>query len=527
MNQKKEVTFTKHIMVIASIILNDEKESEKVVKIGALIKDGALDLSTKISLFSGQTCLHLTVEKNLILVARLLIHSGADINATDWQKKTPLHNAVRYGLDKMVILFYQANLDACGGNRLETPLHIAVRKNYPACVEVLMSIARPANSLMENIDNKTPMDLIEELSDEQSKKALAKAFVPSMQPKGLYTAIATKNWTAVFEYINLGLPVSVTYANQSSAIIQAAENGLADILLLLCKQPDIDINATDEQGETALHKSIRYKHIDCIKILVTALKPVNRNTRNKLGKTAGDLLVELHNLVDQNALREALVYLPPKKRIPDYETNFFASCDTKIFSVKPYSWFTANFKYLELDKLYNYKTLSTAITGNDTEQDEKKLHKLLLYYGLEPSYPESEVSIFCKAYFQKMAPNSTGGDTPASVLCLQAVFNLCAGEKINKQLQINIQDIYASTLGLLSLHEPLEIIRSLILLSSKFCNHQHLIGNLLVKNIIISSFEFGYDLTEKRLDETLRLYLKNYCLNDISQTHLNYFESGN
>lgn len=548
MNQKKELSAKNYTMTVASIILNDEDESQKLLNITTLMNEQTLDISAKLSLFSGKSCLHLAVEKNLLQIVRLLIDSGANINARSWNGLTPAHSAAKGGLDSMLIMFHNADLNVRGGKKLETPLHIVVRKNFPRCVDVLRSFANPVDYSVKNIENMTAVDLMKNYDNLATRYALERAlFFPSYL-NALNMALVNKNWQDVYQYIMTGLPVSVTYANQRSAIIEAADHGLAEILLLLCQQPEIDMNATDKDGNTALHLSIK-KSVDCVMILVACSKPINRNYRNKKGQTAEDLLAEISDENERLKFREALVHLPAKKRSPDYEINFFSNERQITAPVKPIDLFASNLKYLELNKLDHLKLpdnkknitdCKNRVSDSDEqwyllniakvaksgfskliELDEKKLHKLLIIYGLDKSYPESEVVCLSKKDFQYIT-GEAAGEVPAemsiNMKCLHPIYSLCMGVRNNNRLEIDIHTIFLKSLGLLSLYKPVEIIEGLMLLSSRFCNHQHLIGNLLVKNIIISSIEFGLDLSGEPFVKTMQLYLKKYCLNDISNT---------
>jgi len=70
---------------------------------------------------------------------RSLLDRGANINAVDAGKVTPLHYASHFGHHQCVELLLDrgANINAAGGG-LWTPLHLASSKGHHQCIELLI-----------------------------------------------------------------------------------------------------------------------------------------------------------------------------------------------------------------------------------------------------------------------------------------------------------------------------------------------------------------------------------------------------
>ena len=88
----------------------------------ALLKEGA-DVNGRVSL-DKQTSLHGAAESGKAGVARLLIESGADLDAPDYRSFTPLHRAAAAGQAKLVELLLSHGATPSARNTFkETPLH--------------------------------------------------------------------------------------------------------------------------------------------------------------------------------------------------------------------------------------------------------------------------------------------------------------------------------------------------------------------------------------------------------------------
>lgn len=75
-----------------------------------------------------------------------------------------------------------------------------------------------------------------------------------------------------------------TRSPQTEALLRAAREGNADTVKALLAAQDTDVNAADEQGDTALIEAARYGHDDVARALLAA--GANTKARDRNGKTA-------------------------------------------------------------------------------------------------------------------------------------------------------------------------------------------------------------------------------------------------
>lgn len=82
----------------------------------------------------------------------------------------------------------------------------------------------------------------------------------------------------------------ITRSPESDALLRAVRAGHADTVKSLLTLPGVDVNATDERGNSALIEAARYGHDDVVQSLLVAKADVK--VRNNDGKTALMLAAE-------------------------------------------------------------------------------------------------------------------------------------------------------------------------------------------------------------------------------------------
>jgi len=81
-----------------------------------------------------------------------------------------------------------------------------------------------------------------------------------------------------------------TRTPETDALLQAARAGNADTVRALLASPNVDVNAVDERGNTALIEAARFGHDDVVTALLIAKADVK--VKNNEGKTALMLAAE-------------------------------------------------------------------------------------------------------------------------------------------------------------------------------------------------------------------------------------------
>ncbi|PHZ12613.1 ankyrin, partial [Rhizopus microsporus ATCC 52813] len=92
-------------------------------------------------------------------MVQTLLDLGADPNEKDYAGWTPLHEAALRGqIDVIKLLIkHGADVNARGGEELDTPLHDATENNHCDVVELLLE--NGANPFAKNASNLEPLDI--------------------------------------------------------------------------------------------------------------------------------------------------------------------------------------------------------------------------------------------------------------------------------------------------------------------------------------------------------------------------------
>lgn len=225
---------------------------------------------------SKSSPLHLCCEWGLTRVLQTLIDHGANVNAVDCDKKTPLHVAIENHHDDLIaILLCHPNIDLklrdknghttfaaaltvrnikAAQNILERMpnaaeqmdqrgrnfLHLAIMKDDLESVLFLLSIQVDVNSRVHDVNQTPPLHL----------------------------AAASKNEMLLRNLILAGARVNDKDSTNKTALHIAAERGqLASVSALL--QNGADYDACDNDGNNALHIAVREGHLSIVRELLT------------------------------------------------------------------------------------------------------------------------------------------------------------------------------------------------------------------------------------------------------------------
>jgi len=162
------------------------------------------------------------------MVARLLIDSGADVSAADKYGLTPLHLASENGHETVALLLFDKGADVSAASRDGSqPLHLASENGHETVARLL--IDRGADVSAACRDRWTPLRLASEYGHE----------------------------TVVRLLIDSGANVSTVDKNGLTPLHFASRRGHAAVAQLLISR-GADVSAAEKDGVTPLHSALRH-----------------------------------------------------------------------------------------------------------------------------------------------------------------------------------------------------------------------------------------------------------------------------
>ncbi|XP_043543760.1 transient receptor potential cation channel, subfamily N, member 1 [Chiloscyllium plagiosum] len=256
---------------------------------------------------NGDTVLHVCCRKRDTELAKLLVESGAGVDFQNDDGQTPLHVAAWEGDELMLKVFYQYKANPNITDKLDrSPLHIAAERGHTNAVEVLTGKFK-SNVLARTKDGSTLMHIASQCGHPDTALAFLKKGVPLHMPnksgavclhaaarkghtavvkallqKGAHVDAKTKEcYTALHIAVQHCKPMVVQTLLGFGAQVQlkggkALETPLhiaarvkdgekvAEILL----KSGADVNADQENGETAMHVAARHGNLKMIQALI-------------------------------------------------------------------------------------------------------------------------------------------------------------------------------------------------------------------------------------------------------------------
>jgi ankyrin repeat protein len=205
----------------------------------------------------------LSVEK-----IQALINAGVDINAKD-----------------------------TGGN---TPLHTAVRWNYPEVVELLL--VHGARVDIKNDQGKTALDLVNgrNVSPDIRKLVQDRQESTERTEKSFkLIKLSYPDLSKIENLISAGVIIDAQDKDKQYTLLHwATYNRHYEIVQLLLKQLEININAQDRYGNTPLHLAAKKDYSEIVQLLLRQ-ETINVNAQNRYGNTP------LHSAVMANSYESA------------------------------------------------------------------------------------------------------------------------------------------------------------------------------------------------------------------------------
>ncbi|AFZ07220.1 serine/threonine protein kinase [Oscillatoria nigro-viridis PCC 7112] len=219
----------------------------------------------------GQTPLYRAIAIGHNEIAALLINNGTDVNNIDGSGTTPLHKAAHYGNVKILKLLIAKGAEInIQDNQRKTPLDIAVDLKLQDTVALLISKNPDVNS--EDKEGRTLLHIAVDFKLENvAKQLIAKgAFVNAknnLLQTPLHLAAAQGSQDIAELLIANGARVNVRNDNGQTPLYQAIAIGHNDIAALLIKN-GADVNNRDICDTTPLHKAAHYGTVEILKLLL-------------------------------------------------------------------------------------------------------------------------------------------------------------------------------------------------------------------------------------------------------------------
>ena len=236
------------------------------------------------------------------------IEAGADLAATDGERMTALHVAAAHNADPAVsraLIEAKVDLDARNEDGM-TPLHCAVSHNNPQPVELLIEAGAELDAGDGGGD--TPLHLA-------VRKGRANLVARLIQAGADAEATSERGWTPLQEARKTGAEAKIIEALQKGPedagekvdeagadaegetrwreLFEAASgpNASADAIARLAGE-GVDVNATDSEGNTALHAAARGNAPNCVRALLE--HGADPAISNLIGSTALLLASKMH-----------------------------------------------------------------------------------------------------------------------------------------------------------------------------------------------------------------------------------------
>ena len=272
-----------------------EKSAENSVKITKMII-GKADNNLINDSLEGKTPLIIAVGNSYFETAKILIENGADVNSVDFEGWSALSYAVNNG-DIGI-----AKLLLTNKAKIKGELLLAIKSPIVESRIDMMKllIDNKANINYTDDDGFTPLNIAIETGNMETVKLLITngADVNGLMQDGVSLigyAIAQNNMDLLQILIENGANINNTNGDSwaDTPLMTASRLGLDNVVRILLTR-NADINATDINGNTALHTAALNSQLSVIKLLLE--KNPNLDIQNKVGNTALHLAVISGNI---------------------------------------------------------------------------------------------------------------------------------------------------------------------------------------------------------------------------------------
>lgn len=236
----------------------------------------------------GKSSLFIASQKGHLEIVKLLVEcEEIDLDKLDDKSQTPLYVACSTGKLAAAKLLVENGANIEKANRIgNTPLMIASRW-HPSIVAYLISKGANVNTV--NKDKRNPLFFAVSTNNIESVKAL-------IDERSDFNAIDKFNLTPVFIaeknghfpvlkfLVDAGCDVSVKNSQGKSLLMLCCgKKSSSQLIKFLVNEKGCDVNAVDNDGNSALHIAIENFQLETAKVLIQL--GANLQIRNGLGET--------------------------------------------------------------------------------------------------------------------------------------------------------------------------------------------------------------------------------------------------
>lgn len=254
--------------------------------------------------WDAKTALHHEAGEGDLDSVKLLLGHKADVNSRDRHGDTPLYAAISNGRMEVAALLLAKGADPNNQNiHGTTILQAAVQSGYVDMARKLLDRGANVNAAINKKDNGTRNTLLHEVAAGRHKDsaAMAKlllekgAVADAKNDRGntpLHLVAFDPNGKAVAEIlISAGAAANARNTAGATPLHIAASQCNQNVVSALAATKDINIDAQDDEGLSALHFSAKCDDLATARILLK--KGPSLKLKNKKGQTANDMAIAM------------------------------------------------------------------------------------------------------------------------------------------------------------------------------------------------------------------------------------------
>ena len=223
----------------------------------------------------GYTALLHAAEEGHPDVVEVLIDAGADIEVKDKHGLSPLLVASEFGHLPIVKTLVRAGAGVCvADNRADTCLSLAAHYGHTKTVRALLCMPEVDVNQSNNRSGSSLHHAVLQKHSDVSKLLIdAGADIDAKDDRGstpLHCACEEPELEIVQMLLAAGADVCAVDDKRVSCLNVAAKYGRTQIVRYLVGVKGVDVNQSNTQGFTPLHRAVAHKHSDVVQVLIDA-----------------------------------------------------------------------------------------------------------------------------------------------------------------------------------------------------------------------------------------------------------------